>query len=114
MAAIGLQMLLPAFGQELVEIGMRMDARMDVAIDDAQPRRGGLFLFEDWTVDDITHACLLMSRVSIAERFQADCRRTCARPNSSADSVASDRRPRTASADSRTQTKTSFSRRSGR
>src|SRR5262245_10189042 len=59
MAAIGLQVLLPAFGQELVEVRMRMDARMDIAIDDAQPRRGGRFLFEDWTVDDITHANLL-------------------------------------------------------
>ena len=37
MAAIGLQMLLPALRQELVEIGMRMDARMNIAIDDAQP-----------------------------------------------------------------------------
>ena len=35
MAAIGAQMLLPAFWQELLDIGMRMDARMHVAIDDA-------------------------------------------------------------------------------
>src|ERR1700741_435272 len=101
MAAVGLQVLLPAFRQELVEIGMRMDARMDVAIDDAQPRCGGLFLFENWTVDDVPHADLLMSRVSIAERFRADCRRTCARPDSWAGSAAPGRRPRTANAGSR-------------
>src|SRR5262249_21375940 len=58
MAAISFQMLLPALWQEFVEIGMRMDARMDVAIDDAQPRRSGFFLLQGWTVDDVTHASL--------------------------------------------------------
>ena len=52
-------MLLPAFWHELLDIGMRMDARMHVAIDDAQPAFGGFFLGEDGAVDDITHAILL-------------------------------------------------------
>src|SRR5215470_5608996 len=114
MAAIGLQVLLPAFWQELVEIGMRMDARMHIAIDDAQPALGRLFLLQNWTVDDVTHANLLKRRASIAERFRADCRHTCARRDSSADWAALDRRPRTASAGSRTRTGTSFPSRSGR
>jgi hypothetical protein len=38
---------------------MRMDARMHVAIDDAQAAFGGGFLGEDGAVDDITHAILL-------------------------------------------------------
>jgi hypothetical protein len=45
MAAIFLQMLLPALWQKLVEIVERMQARMNVAIDDAQPRSGRLFVF---------------------------------------------------------------------
>jgi hypothetical protein len=32
---------------------------MDVAVDDPQPRLGGLFLIEHRAVDDITHAILL-------------------------------------------------------
>ena len=59
MAAIGLQMLLPALGQERIEVGMRMDARMDVAIDDAQPALRGRFLLEYRAVDDVAHAILL-------------------------------------------------------
>src|SRR3981189_2163379 len=60
MAAVGLQMLLPALWQEGIEIAVRVNARMDIAVDDAQPRRGGLFLLEDGAVDDITHASLLV------------------------------------------------------
>jgi hypothetical protein len=52
-------MLLPAFWQELIEVAVRMDARMHVAIDDAQPAPGGFFFGEDGAVDDITHAILL-------------------------------------------------------
>src|SRR5262245_25569627 len=114
MAAIGLQVFLPAFWQELVEIGMRMDARVHIAIDDAQPALGRLFLLQNWTVDDVTHANLLKRQASIAERFRADCRRTCAPRDSWAGSAAPHRRPRTASADSRTRTGTSFPSRSGR
>ncbi|MGY4340726.1 hypothetical protein ACVWW3_005632 [Bradyrhizobium sp. LM2.9] len=58
MAAIFLQMLLPALGQELVEIVERMQARMHVAIDDAQPGRHRLLVFAQRTVDDFTHANL--------------------------------------------------------
>ena len=66
MAAIGAQMLLPAFWQELIEVAVRMDARMHVAIDDAQPAPGGFFLGEDGAVDDITHAILLVYSVQAA------------------------------------------------
>ena len=59
MAAIGAKMLLPAFWHELFNIGMRMNARMHVAIDDAQAASRGGFLGEDGAVDDITHAILL-------------------------------------------------------
>jgi hypothetical protein len=59
MAAVGPQMLPPALRQELVEIGMRMDARMHVAINDTQPVFGGDFFCKNGTVDDITHAILL-------------------------------------------------------
>jgi len=38
---------------------MRMQARMDVAINDAKPRAGACFPFELRAVDDITHAILL-------------------------------------------------------
>src|SRR5205085_2562093 len=61
MAAVGAQMLLPAFWQELIEIGMRVDARMHIAVDDAQPALGGFFLCQDGAVDDVTHAILLRS-----------------------------------------------------
>src|SRR5258708_39874348 len=52
-------MLLPAFRQERIEVGARMEARMNIAVDDSKPafRRG--FLFEQRAVDDITHAILL-------------------------------------------------------
>ena len=59
MAAIGAKMLLPALRHELLDIGMRMDARMHVAIDDPKAAFGGGFLGEDGAVDDITHAILL-------------------------------------------------------
>jgi hypothetical protein len=45
--------------EHLVEVGMRMDARMHVAINDAQPVFGGDFFRKNGTVDDITHAILL-------------------------------------------------------
>src|SRR5690349_24008216 len=66
MIAVGLQMLLPALRQEFIEIGARPQARMDVAIDNAQPRCGGGFLFKNGTVDDITHAILLMNQFSFS------------------------------------------------
>src|SRR6478609_6236733 len=77
MAAISAQVLLPAFRHELLDIGMRMDARMHVAIDDAQPAFGGFFLSEDGAVDDVTHAILLQSkpRASAAERSLTGYRR---------------------------------------
>src|SRR3954468_14142957 len=58
MAAIFLQMLLPPLWQELVEIVGRMQAWMHIAIDDAQPRSGGLLIFPQRAVDDLTHANL--------------------------------------------------------
>ena len=64
MAAIGAQMLLPALRHELLDIGMGVDARMHVAIDDAQPALGGLFLGENGAVDDITHAILLLVQLT--------------------------------------------------
>src|SRR5436190_24261022 len=82
MIAVSLQVILPALREEWIEVGARMQARMDVAIDDAEPAVGGGFLFEDGAVDDVTHAILLqirfMRRERAAVRFQADCRRTCA------------------------------------
>src|SRR5207248_350498 len=112
MAAIGAQMLLPALRQERIEVAVRMDARMHVAIDDAQPALSGGFLGENGAVDDVTHAILLrysnsMRRVSAAERSLTGCRHTCARRCWQEDAGASDRRRRTASADSPTQTETS-------
>ena len=59
MAAVGVQMLLPALWQELIEVGMRMDARMHVAIDDAQAAFRGDFLVQNRAVDDVAHAILL-------------------------------------------------------
>src|SRR6185369_6789110 len=119
MATIGAKMLLPAFRQELIQVAVRMDARMHVAIDDAQPVLGGDFLGEDGAVDDITHAILLrfpklMRRASAAERSLTGYRRTSAKRYLPADAAASDRRRRTASADSRTQTGTSCRSRSAR
>src|ERR1700753_650145 len=114
MAAIDLHVLLPALLHERIEVALLVDARMHVAIDDAQPCfRGGLF-FEDGAVDDVTHAILLFSSISIEETFPADCRRTCARRCFAVDAAASDRHRRTASADSRTRTGTFFPNQSGR
>src|ERR1043166_9697281 len=58
MVAVYFQMFLPAFCEERVEVGARMQARMDVAIDDAEPALGGRFPFEQRSVDDV-HASLL-------------------------------------------------------
>src|SRR5262245_29429311 len=109
MVAVGLQVFLPALRQELVEVGARTQARMNVAIDDAQPRGRGRFLLELLAVDDFAHANLLRTtrRASDAERFPADCRHTCARRCFAADAAGRDRRRRTANADSRTRTGTS-------
>src|ERR1700744_6423898 len=54
-------MLLPAMAQKRIQIRARMQAWMDIAIDDAQPDLRGRFLFKDGTVDDVTHAILLGS-----------------------------------------------------
>src|SRR5260221_5836841 len=59
MIAVGFQVLLPAFRQERIEVGARIEARMNIAVDDAQTAVGGGFLFEHGAVDDITHAILL-------------------------------------------------------
>src|SRR5437764_10760176 len=118
MVVVSLQVILPALREEWIEVGARMQARMDVAIDDAKPAAGGGFLFEDGAVDDVTHAILLrirfMRRERAAERFQADCRRTCAKRCWPADAAGSHRRRRTASADNRTRTGTSCRNRSCR
>src|SRR5712675_1830129 len=119
MTAVGLQMLLPAFWQELVEDGMRMQARMHIAVDDAKPGLRGLLLLEQRAVDDVAHAILLrksnsMRREKAAERFQADCRRTSAIRCWPADAAVSRRRRRTASADNPTRTGTSCRSRSCR
>ncbi len=45
---------------ELVQVGMRVNARMDIAIDDAQPALGGDFLLKNRAVDDVAHAILLL------------------------------------------------------
>jgi hypothetical protein len=58
MIAVDFKMVLPAFCQERIEVGARMQARMDVAIDDAEPAIGGRLLFEQRSVDDV-HATLL-------------------------------------------------------
>ena len=57
--AVGLQMFLPAFCQERIEVGARMQAGMHVAVDDPQAGFGGGFLFKHRAVDDVAHAILL-------------------------------------------------------
>src|SRR4051794_15343889 len=118
MIAVSLQVILPALREEWIEVGARMQARMDVAIDDAQPAVRGGFLFEDGAVNDVTHAILLRIRFRrrerAAETFQADCRHTCAKRCWPADAAGSHRRRRTASADSPTRTGTSCRNRSCR
>jgi hypothetical protein len=57
MIAVGFQVFLPAPGKERVEVGARMQARMDIAVDDPQAAFG--FLMEHGAVDDVTHAILL-------------------------------------------------------
>ena len=83
MVAVGLQMLLPALRQERIQVGARMQARMDVAIDDAKPALGARFLFEQRAVDDITHAILLQviyaasfSRGKVSSGLSAHMRET--------------------------------------
>ena len=119
MAAVFPEMLLPALGHELVEVAMRMNARMHVAVDDPQPAFGGDFLLKDWAVDDVAHAILLYitrlkRRASAAEKFQADCRRTYVARYWPVDVAASGRHRRTASADSLKQKGTSCRSRSAR
>ena len=119
MVAVGLQMLLPAFRQELVEVGARTQARMDVAIDDAQPAVGGGFSFRACgrSMTSLMRSSLDVvscARASAAERFPADCRRTCATRCLRQMRRDRDRRRRTASADNRTRTGTSCRSRSGR
>ncbi len=53
-------MVLPALGQELIEVAVRMNARMHVAVDDAQPACASYFLFKNRAVDDVAHAILLL------------------------------------------------------
>src|SRR5260370_27591780 len=106
MIAVGFQMLLPALCQERIEVGARMQAWMNIAVDDAQAAFRGGFLFEQGVVDDVTHAVLLgrlMRRGPAAERFQADCRHTCAIRYWLADAAGSRHRRRTASAGNPTQ-----------
>src|ERR1700720_2871482 len=97
-----------------------MQARMHIAVDDAQAALRRRFLFKQRAVDDVAHAILLwtgeksMRRERAAERFQADCRRTCARQDWPADAAVSRRRRRTASADNRKQKATSCPSRSYR
>ena len=62
---------------------MRVQARMHVAIDDAQPAFGGGFLGEDGAVDDIAHAILLdqahaasFSRGKVSSGLSAHMRET--------------------------------------
>src|SRR5260370_39814469 len=110
MIAVGFQMLLPALCQERIEVGARMQAWMNIAVDDAQAAFRGGFRFEQGAVDDVTHAVLLgrlMRRGSAAERLQADCRHTCAIRYWPADAAASRRRRRIARAGNLTQTGTS-------
>ena len=66
---IAVQEAIDRRGQELIEVAVRMDARMHVAIDDAQPAPGGFFLGEDGAVDDVTHAILLRYSKSYAASF---------------------------------------------
>src|SRR5260370_11934235 len=110
MLAVGLQMRLPALCEERIWVGARMQAWMNIAVDDAQAAFRGGFLCEQGAVDDVTHAVLLgrlMRRGSAAERFQADCRHTCAIRYWPADAAVSRRRRRTASAGNRRRTGTS-------
>src|SRR5205085_8758027 len=113
MIAVSLQMFLPALREEWIEVGARMQARMDIAIDDAEPAVRSGFLFEDGAVDDVTHAILLRIRfmrlAGAAERFQADCRHTCAKRCWLADAAGSHRRRRSAGVECRTSTGTSAS-----
>src|SRR5260370_30878198 len=113
----GVKMLLPGFCQERIEVGARMRAWMNITGDDAQAAVRGGFLFEQGAVDDVTHAVLLgrlMRRGSAAERFQADCRHTCAIRYWPADAAVSRRRRRIASAGNLKRTGTSCRSRSCR
>src|SRR5260370_32384426 len=104
-------MLLPAFWQERAEIGARIQARMNIAVDDLKTTFRSRFLFEDGAVDDITHAILLRGlkrREKAAERFQADYRYTCARRCFSADAAGGGHRRRIVNADNPTPTGNPF------
>src|SRR5260221_2215103 len=110
-------MLLPAFWQERAEIGARIQARMNIAVDDLKTTFRSRFLFEDGAVDDITHAILLRGlkrREKAAERFQADYRYTCARRCFSADAAGWRQLRRNANGDNTTRTGTSCRHRSCR
>src|SRR5258708_33884042 len=117
MRVVGFEMGVAAVWEERIEVGARMQAWMTIAVDDAQAAFRGDFLFEQGAVDDVTHAVLLgrlMRRGSAAERFQADCRHTCAIRYWPADAAVSRRRRRIASADNLKQTGTSCRSRSCR
>src|SRR5260221_11587061 len=104
-------MLLPAFWQERAEIGARIQARMNIAVDDLKTTFRSRFLFEDGAVDDITHAILLRGlkrREKAAERFQADYRYTCARRCFSADAAGWRHRPRICHTGKPTRKRTTF------
>ena len=78
---------------------------------------GGGFLVKHGAVDDVAHAILLlkvMRRERAAERFQADCRHTCAIRCWRADAAVSRRRRRTANVGNRRRTGTSCPNRSCR
>src|SRR5215216_7809973 len=98
MIAVSLQVLLPAFWQERIEVGTRMQARMHIAVDDAQAALGGRFLVSQRAVNDVAHAILLdiTRRGLAAERFRADYRRTSGKRCWRADAAVSRRRRRIA------------------
>src|SRR5258708_37616649 len=117
MRVVGFEMGVAAVWEERIEVGARMRAWMNITVDDAQAAFRGGFLFEQGAVDDVTHAVLLgrlMRRGSAAERFQADCRHTCAIRYWPADAAVSRRRRPTASGGQLKQTRKSCRRRSWR
>jgi hypothetical protein len=70
MIAVGLEMFLPAPREERIEVGTRMQARMDIAIDDPQAAVGGNFLVQRGAVDDVAHAILLCGKAQPRKGFQ--------------------------------------------
>ena len=97
---------------------LRMQARMHVAVDDPEPGVGGASCSRmGRSMTSLMRSSLdvtFMRRDPAAERFRADCRRTCAKRYWQADAAVSRRRRRIASADSRTRTGASCPNRSGR